>query len=438
MNFKWLYKNIDNTALVVFRIIFGALIFLESIGAIFTGWVHANLINPQVYFSFIGFEWLQPLPGYGMYFYYGIMGLCGLGVMLGFKYRYSLGLFTLLWIGSYLMQKTSYNNHYFLLILLCILMLIVLAHHYASIDTKLNPNLKKTYMPAWAKWILILQMWIVYTYAAVAKMYPDWLDLSVVTLLMKGKASYPLVGALLQENWVIAFVSYAGIMYDLLIIPLLLYKPTRKWAFAASLVFHLFNSIVFQVGIFPYLSLAFILFFFEAEKINRIFLKKKPFYNGEGYTYPKQKLLFQTLFISYFIYQVLMPLRHWVIPGNVLWTEEGHRMSWRMMLRSKSGFIRYTIKDKDTKQVLPIDWRQYLTPKQQRHIATHPDCIWQYAQFLHKQMKEKGHNVTVHASSLVSVNGNKRQELIDKTVDLAAVEWNYFGHNSWILPYQKE
>ena len=81
-------------------------------------------------------------------------------------------------------------------------------------------------------------------------------------MLMQSKADYFLIGGLLQERWVHFFITYTGILFDLLIVPLLLIKRTRKWAFFASIFFHLFNSFVFQIGIFPYMSLAFSLFFF--------------------------------------------------------------------------------------------------------------------------------------------------------------------------------
>ena len=70
-----LFKHIDNSALIVFRICFGLLCFLESVGAIFTGWVKRTLVDPNFTFNFIGFEFLQPLPGNGMYYYYAIMGV---------------------------------------------------------------------------------------------------------------------------------------------------------------------------------------------------------------------------------------------------------------------------------------------------------------------------------------------------------------------------
>ena len=145
---SFLFKQIDNSPLIVFRIIFGLLCFLESVGAIFTGWVKRTLIDPEFTFTFIGFEWLQPLPGYGMYAYYILMGIFGLFIMLGYKYRFSTIMFTIMWLITYLMQKSSYNNHYYLLLLLRAIMAILPAHKYASIDAKNNPNLKMISMPS--------------------------------------------------------------------------------------------------------------------------------------------------------------------------------------------------------------------------------------------------------------------------------------------------
>ena len=113
-----LFTKLDNSSLLIFRIFFGVLVALECYGAICTGWVTDTLVNPQFTFNFIGFEWLQPLPGYGMYIYFFSMGTLGICIALGYKYRFSIISFTLLWTGVYLMQKTSYNNHYYLLILI--------------------------------------------------------------------------------------------------------------------------------------------------------------------------------------------------------------------------------------------------------------------------------------------------------------------------------
>ena len=138
-------------------------------------------------------------------------------------------------------------------------MVFLPANRYASLDVKLNPFLKRLSMPSWCKWVFVIQLFILYTYASIAKLYPDWLDTSVIALLMKGKANYPLIGVtLLTATCCTLFYSLWWVFYLMdLIIPLLLYKPTRKYAFFASIFFHLFNSIVFQIGIFPYLAFDF-------------------------------------------------------------------------------------------------------------------------------------------------------------------------------------
>ena len=431
---RFLFKHIDNSALIVFRIIFGLLCFLESVGAIFTGWIKRTLIEPEFTFNFIGFDFLQPLPGDLMYVYYLIMGVFGLGIMLGYKYRFSSIGFTLMWCGVYFMQKSSYNNHYYLLILLCAIMSILPAHKFASLDVKINPKLKAISMPAWCKWIFVLQLLIVYTYASIAKIYPDWLDLTTPKLLMAGKRNYPVIGEFLQNDFMPYIVAYGGILYDGLIIPLLLWKRTRKIAFFASIFFHLFNSIVFQVGIFPYLALAFSLFFFEAEKINRWFLKKKPLYKGSEVIVPNYKPLLLSVGIVYFIIQLVLPIRQHFIQDNVLWTEEGHRLSWRMMLRSKSGNTTYTIKNHTKNTTTTVNMDDYLTKKQQRLASVKPDVIWQFSQRLKKVYKAKGEDISVYVDCFVSVNGAPSKRLIDPKVDLANEKWAYFSHTTWLLP----
>ena len=52
-----------------------------------------TLIDPQFTFNFIGFEWLQPLPGLGMYLYFIAMGTLGICIALGYKYRLSTAAF---------------------------------------------------------------------------------------------------------------------------------------------------------------------------------------------------------------------------------------------------------------------------------------------------------------------------------------------------------
>lgn len=432
---RLLFQRMDNSPLIIFRIFFGILVSLECFGAIATGWVRRNLITPQYHFPFIDFEWVRPLPGSGMYFYFCCMGLLGICIALGFKYRASIIAFTLLWTGSYLMQKTAYNNHYYLLVLISFLMCFFPAHKSNSIDVRFRPQLKTNTMLGIYKWVVVLQLFIVYVYASIAKLYGDWLDFSMIGVLMQPKKDYPLVGDLLQQPWAHTIIGTAGILFDLLIVPALLWKPTRKLAFFLSILFHLFNSIIFQIGIFPYLSLAFTVFFFEPETIRSIFFKKKKPYTTFEMERPKGKTILLVGLSVYFAIQVLLPLRHHVIADDVLWTEEGHRMSWRMMLRSRYGVGSFKVVDINTKESYTIEPENYLTPGQERKVFSYPDFAWQFAQHLKKKFKNEGKEVSVFmVNSKVSINGKPFEPFIDPAADLAAEPWKRFEHHTWILP----
>src|SRR6056297_101251 len=435
---QFLFKKIDNAQLIVFRVFYGLLVSAECYGAIATGWVRRTLVEPKFTFSFIGFEWLQPLPGNGMYIYFAVMGTLGLLIAFGYKYRFSALAFAVLWSGVYLMQKTSYNNHYYLLMLLAYIMAFLPASRDASLDAKLNPKIRSATMYNWIRWVIILQLFIVYTYASVAKLYADWLDFSMIDVLMSSKKDYYVIGELLQQKWMHKIIAIFGIGFDLLIVPALLWKLTRKIAFILSIFFHLFNSIVFQIGIFPYLSLAFIVFFFEPQTIRNIFLRTKKIIPETTIIIPKTKNVVMTVLGIYFLFQLVLPLRHHYFKGDVLWNEEGHRLSWRMMLRSRAGRISYNVVNARTKDTTKIKLNDYLTKKQQRRVACYPDFIWQFAQYLKKEYAQKGEEIQVFVENKVRINQKPYQHFIDPKVDLASVPWKHFAHNDWILPAPKE
>ena len=435
---QFLFKKIDNAQLLVFRVFYGLLICAECFGAISTGWVRRTLIEPKFTFNFIGFEFLQPLPGNGMYIYFFVMGILGVLITIGYKYRFSAFAFAFMWAGVYLMQKTSYNNHYYLLMLLAFIMGFFPADKNLSIDSYLHPKLKSDTMYNYFRWIIIAQLFIVYTYASIAKLYGDWLDFSIIDILMRSKKDYFLIGELLQEKWVHKIIGFFGILFDLLVVPALLWKPTRKIAFVLSVFFHLFNSFIFQIGIFPYLSLAFCLFFFKPQTIRNIFLKAKTITTPKETSQPKNQQWLMVILGGYFIIQLLLPLRHYTFKGDVLWTEEGHRLSWRMMLRSRSGTIKYKVVNKMTEETTQINLDDYLTKKQRRKVGCYPDFAWQFAQHLKREYQEKGEDISIFATSKVKVNKGKYHPLIDPKVDLATAEWKHFSHNDWILLPEKK
>lgn len=431
---QFLFKKVDSINLALFRIIFGFLIACEGFGALMTGWVKRVLVTPEFTFNFIGFEFLQNLQGPFVYVLFVLLGIFGVMVMLGFRYRWSMLGYAIIWTVVYLMQKSSYNNHYYLLMLLSWIMVFLPANAALSIDAKQNPQISKKYVPRWVYLVLILQIWIVYTYGAIAKLYPDWWNGTAIKIFMSGKKNYWLIGEFLQKESVHIFMAYIGVYFDLLIVPLLLWKRTRLGAFIVSIVFHLSNSIIFQIGIFPYMSIAFGILFFSPEILRKRFLPKTNVYKSDEIEKPKYQTLFILVASIYFIFQIGLPLRHWFIPGDVFWTEEGHRMSWRMMLRARNGYMTLYVEDKKTNQRTSHDYASLLTDKQRAAVPRHADMIWQLAQKIKEIESEKGNDVAVYVDARVSVNGSPYYQFTDPSVDIASEKWSHFCPTDWIMP----
>src|SRR5688500_6564195 len=117
-----LFTEVDNGPLILFRIVFGFLLFFHCVHFMDQG-VHEYFVQPSFVFTSIGFELLQNLRGEMMYYYFAVMAVLGLMIMVGLFYRFSIITFTILWQIVYLVQVTNYNNHFYLVLLLCYLMI---------------------------------------------------------------------------------------------------------------------------------------------------------------------------------------------------------------------------------------------------------------------------------------------------------------------------
>jgi hypothetical protein len=136
-------------------------------------------------------------------------------------------------------------------------------------------------------------------------------------------------------------------------------------------------------------------------------------------------------------FQVLVPLRHLVIPGSVHWTEEGHNFAWHMKLRDKNSESIFFVTDTSTGRQWVVDPRDHLTSVQVFKMASRPDMIVQYSHYLEELARDEGHwDVEVRARVVSSLNGRPAQDLVDPGVDLTEVPRPWFGHADWILPLE--
>ena len=295
------------------------------------------------------------------------------------------------------------------MVILCGLILLLPAHRNFSLDSQ-RPGIKSDHCPNWCYFVLIALFAIVYFFASLNKIYPDWLATTPIETWFNAKRHYWLVGPLLTQSWMPWMISYGGIVFDALIIWALLWKRTRWWAFGFNLFFHLFNSWVFRIGVFPYMMIAITVLFFPPAQVrslvSRWFKQVKTAISETAYFRPRAGVSLAV--IVFLLLNIAFPLRHHLIEGDVFNTEEGHRMSWRMMLRSRSGTLRFKIKNNETNLYEFSRTGQFTKPKSKKTIATHPDAAYWFIQKLKESYAEKGWtDISIYAISNVRVNKRK-------------------------------
>lgn len=439
-NSTYFLKNSKAAPLAVFRIFFGLMMFISIVRFWAYGWIQKLYIEPKFFFSYYGFEWIRPLDEY-TYLLFVICGLSALAVAIGFRYRIAIVIFFLSFTYIELMDKTTYLNHYYFISILSFLMIFLPAGKYFSWDARTH---SLAVIPKWNIDSIKLLLGIVYFYAGLAKLNSDWLlNAMPLKIWLPGKYDVPILGNFLHEEWVIYAFSWGGAIYDLCIPFLLLWKRTRLMAFALVVVFHVFTRILFPIGMFPYIMIVSALIFFDPtvhERIiaflSRIFKVKQSSItkNQNRLVTPKWKLRLISLF---FAVQLLFPWRHLMYPGELFWTEEGFRFSWRVMLMEKAGYANFKIIDRTNQEVFYIVNADFLTSFQEKQMATQPDFILTYAHYLRDHFLAQGKVVEVYVESYVALNGRKSQPYIDPKVDLTKCKES-FKHKTWILPFEDE
>jgi hypothetical protein len=251
----------------------------------------------------------------------------------------------------------------------------------------------------------------------------------------------------MQQNWFHFAMSWSGMLYDLTIPFLLLYKRTRFVAFLFVVFFHVFTRVLFPIGMFPFIMIVSALIFFDAELhtkiinfIKKYVLKSKTVLLLEPNFYYSniQRKVTLTLFTVFFAIQVLLPWRSVLYPGELFWTEEGYRFSWRVMLMEKAGSTNFKIVNLDSGSQFRVNNTDFLTPFQEKQMSYQPDFILEYAHFLGDHFTKQGHkNVGVFATSYVALNGRLSTRFVDDKVDLYQQKAS-FKHKKWILPFQSE
>lgn len=426
-----LFAPVDIAALVYFRIAFGAIMLWEAWRYFANGWIPRYWIDPPMHFTYYGFDWVRPWPGAGMYVHWAVLGLLAVAIAVGYRYRLSAALFFLGFTYAFLLEQARYLNHFYLICLVSFILIVIPAHRAWSFDVRRNPALRSDTAPAWTLWLLRAQIGIAYFYGGIAKLNADWLHGEPLRAWLAARTDFPLIGPLFTQEWVVQLANWGSLAFDLLVVPLLLWPRTRAAAFVLAVLFNLMNARLFSIGIFPWFMIAATALFFPPDWPRRLIARAQAPVQPSS---PRAPRLTAALLGAYLMLQLLVPLRHYLYAGDVNWTEEGHRFSWHMKLRSKDAEIDFIVTDSAGGQQWVVDPYDELPAWQARKMATRPDMILQYAHHLADEFRRDGHaGVGVRARAVASLNGRRPQRLIDPAVDLAR-ERRSLAPARWIVP----
>jgi hypothetical protein len=443
------FKETSIAPLVIFRIIFGAMMLLGTIRFISKGWVNDLYIQPQAFFGYLGFEWVKPLPDFWMYVPFILVIISSVSVILGFLYRFSAPLLFLSFSYIELLDKSNYLNHYYFLSLMTFLLIFVPAHRSFSLDVYFKRKTELKAVPQWTIGIFKFQLAIVYIFAGIAKLETDWLlNAQPLKIWLQAHREMPVFGSLLKEEWIAYLFSWFGCIYDLFIVFFLLFRKTRSIAYLFVVVFHFVTWFLLPIGIFPWVMIVSTLIFFSPEFHEKILSKfnwKKSNIDTLKPILPNKTAAI--LISAYVIFQLLIPFRYVLYPGDLFWNEEGFRFSWRVMLMHKEGTATFYVRDSKTNREIQIRNDEFLTKTQEDQMSTQPDMILQYSKFLKEKFTDsillinnqsyQIHDPSIHASIYVSINGHPSQLFIDKKHDLSKIPYN-LAHRNWLEAFDSK
>jgi len=443
------FRDVDIAPLVTLRVLFGLAMLLASVRFWAKGWIDQLYISPQYHFTYYGFHWVKVPPGDALFWMYGTMAAAALFISIGLLYRASALVFFLLFTYVELIDVTTYLNHYYFISLASFLMIMVPANRALSADSIIWPSIRTRTVPAWCAGIFKLQLGIVYFFAGLAKLNPDWLlRAQPLSIWLPPRAGMPIIGWALKFKATAYLFSWAGAVYDLLV-PFLLYrKGTVLLAYAAVVGFHVITGALFPIGVFPMVMILLTTVFFPAAWHRGFWGRLFPSFITQGNdmaqpasSSPKEfgpsisGNVTLALLTLYFAVQVLMPMRYLAYNGNLFWHEQGFRFSWRVMLMEKEGSALFTVKDPATDRAWEVNNRQYLTPVQEKFMATQPDLILQYARIIEEQYRSQGVNdPVVTADVQVTLNGRRSRPFVRPDVDLTEIE-DGLGERWWLMPW---
>ncbi|XP_064619797.1 vitamin K-dependent gamma-carboxylase-like [Lineus longissimus] len=471
---QWLHAPRHPSNLAALRVAFGLLMVID----VFTerGFPHAERrwgSTDECQFPL--FDFLRPLPLPWMFVAYLALLAGALGIMFGFLYKLSCLVYMTIYWYIFLLDKVSWNNHSYLYGLISLQLLLIDANRSWSIDGLIWPKLRNSHVPSWNYGLLRFQIFIVYFIAGLKKLDFDWVTGYSMHSLSEHWVFMPFRSLIGKENTDLFVVHLGGLTIDLFTGFLLYFSKTRKLAFLFGGSFHLMNSRMFSIGMFPYTMLATMPIFSDTDWPARV-MRKAPTWlriftplDGEPqrnphclyskeeikpeekhqtsssqdkvgsdvlvHSHPKMYHSFMSaLIIVYVTTQCILPYSHSITKGYNNWTNGLYGYSWDMMVHSwRTQHTRVSYKNKETGEVGFLNPEAWIYRRDR--WTSHADMVKQYGVCVQERLRDYNlTNIELYIDVWKSMNKRFQQRMFDPRVDILSAEWHPLEETRWLFP----
>ncbi|MEJ6402164.1 HTTM domain-containing protein [Yoonia sp. 2307UL14-13] len=428
-------------SLVVVRVAFGLILAWDCWRYIHYDRIYRYYVEPDMLFPFLPF--IHPLPEPYIYIVWGGVGLFGIMVAVGLFYRFSVVALTVIFAYFFLLDRAQYLNHNYMVILYGTLLCFMPAGRAYSLDAIIFPHVRTYVIPRWPVSAIKLQTEIILIYAGWVKIADDWLRGEPLRMWLQDDGDKIFYGFLFQYDVLFVVAAWGTVLLHILGAPLLLWHRTRLAVFLVYAFFHWSNAQLFNIGIFPWITLALTTVFFAPDWPQRLVYRAFRFAGAAPDIPPLPNVSFKLSravtvgLVIWFTVQVYLPERQLLFNNNVAWTGDGHRFSWRMRIYSRQREGVFRIVSAERNVIWTIDPYDHMARRQARNVLARPDIVWMYAQQLERIWAADGYpGVSVYADIRVSLNGRPMQQFTDASVDLTKEAWSPFGPTNWIFPLE--
>lgn len=413
---QYLNQPVNGSNLALFRILFGLLTFRQTLEIQYFAF---ELELSKFTFPYEHFEFIQPYSHSVIMAMVTLALISSLVIATGWKLRVFCWVYILSFGYLFLLDQTFYNNHYYLWLLMAFLLSFTQAGNYLAF-----PKARSAMIPRWNYTIFQLLLLVVYFYAGMAKLRPDWLagQQMHIHLAAQGFNSMNLA----------KFMSWAALLFDLLIGFVLIIRP--RWpVLLVAVAFHLYNYFTFSIGIFPLVMIASLVLYIQPITFWQKWLKNKE----RAVTIidelqPKQWRVY--VLLLFFVIQVLVPLQRFLLKEDNSWNQQLYLFSWNLMANEwVQKDFKLTVLDPAQDKIFILDPLHYVSVRQYRAIDDNPKLLAQFARKI-KEYNQMDASQKVRVYSLIEFNGHEETLLVDPEIDMGAVDFKYFGPNPWINP----